>query len=224
MDEQDDLIRRFDVYRDVVIRSRAAEGPVAEFGTLAGADYRVAVYTRSGIDPVRAVFLLTLLSRELDDELKRKGWLAIINDDRFYERTLAPVVDRATLPDETLDEVIVQGQQYLARTSALRDRARYSQGVLRRARTIQAFPRPSAAPDEDESKRRFTRASKHQKPDELGDPPVAAEGPRPTAPAIPPLAKTRTTRFKKAAGAGPALPASVSTPSPPRDDPEDEDR
>lgn len=216
LDEQDDLIRRFDVFRDVVIRSRSG-GPLAEFGTLAGADYRVAVYKHAGVDPYRAVFLLSLLSRELDDELQRAGWLELLNDDRFYERILAPVVDHSTLPPETLDTLVAQGQQHLARTSALRDRARYSQGVLRRARTVEAFPRASSDPDPDASKRRFTRASARKRPDELGDPPPAPTPPAPTPPSD--LARTRTTRFKKSSGPGPGRP-----PRPAPGDDDDDDR
>lgn len=218
LDEQDDLIRRFDVYRDVVIRSRSGL-PVAEFGTLAGADYRVAVFKHQGVDAYRAVFLLSLLSRELDEELQRAGWLDVINDDRFYERILAPVVDHATLPPETLDELAAQGQQYLARTGALRDRARYSQNVLRRARTIQAFPRASAEQDPEASKRRFTRASARKAPDELGDaPPEPALPPAPTSTPPAALARTRTTRFRKANG------PSQAPPEPPARDGDDDDR
>lgn len=187
MEEQDELIARFDVFRDVVLRTGKEGKLTAEFGTLSGADYRVAVYEHEGFDPYRAVFLLTLLSGELEEDLKGKDWLELINDERFFEEILAPVVDHATLEPEELDELVAQGNQFLARTAAQRERASYSQRVLQRAKsqTIQAFPRPAPAAkkssgDDEEGgsgRKPFTRASKSQPSDELGEPPLPASLP-----------------------------------------------
>lgn len=206
MAEHDEIIEQFDVFRDVVVRSRAKEEFKAEFGTLSGGDYRVAVYKHQDVDPYRAVFLLTLLSGELEEELKGKRWIGHINDDRFYERILAPVIDHSKLKPDELDEVVAQGQQYLARTSALRERARYSQGVLQRAKTIQAFPRrpaSSSKPGDEKKVKPFTKASESEASDELGEPPLpeeSAEVERALAvKSTPTLAKTRTTKFKRAA-------------------------
>jgi hypothetical protein len=182
LEEQDELIERFDVFRDVVIRRSKKGGITAEFGTLSGADYRVAVYEHEDVDPFRAVFLLTLLSGELEEELKGKDWLEKLSDERFYERILAPAVDHSTLDPEELDELVSQGYQFLARTAAQRERASYSQRVLQRAKqqTIQAFPRPRALPEEADPKasdkeggrKAFVRASKSKPSDELGDTPL----------------------------------------------------
>jgi hypothetical protein len=180
LDERDELIDGYDIYRDVVLRHRRDGTVVAEFATLSGADYRVAVFAHEGIDPFRAVFLLSLLSGDLDAELAGKKWLDAINSDRFYEKLLAPVVDRASLEPQELDALVAQGKQYLSRTSAQRERASYSRQVLERAKTIQAFPRPPASaktsPGEGEHEREgaFVRASESARPDELGDPPSAA--------------------------------------------------
>lgn len=161
LDEQDELEALYDIYRDVVIRP-SGESFKAEFGTLSGADYRVAVFEHEELDPFRSVFLLTLMSGELDEELQGKRWIDLINDDRFYEGILAPAVDHAVLEEEKLAELVAQGAQYLARTDAQRNRAAYSQRVLQRARTIEAFPRPKKG-DEPKQLRPFMKAGEeHQ--------------------------------------------------------------
>ena len=131
----------------------------AEFGTLSGADYRVSVFKHEDIDPFRAVFLLTLMSGELDEELQGKKWLEQVNDERFYEGILEPAVDHAVLEPEKIEELVIQGKQYLARTDAQRNRASYSAGVLQRAKTIDAFPRPAKKDDEPKQLRPFKKGS-----------------------------------------------------------------
>lgn len=215
MEEQDELIERFDVFRDVVIRPSKDGGINAEFGTLSGADYRVAMYKHLGLDPFRAVFILSLLSGDLDDDFKGKGWLKVINDERFYEGLLGPVIDHATSSsEEELEELARQGEQYLMRTSALRQRAGYSQRVLQRAKTIQAFPRPSSDSSKTKalpSKRPFQKASEAAPSDEPGDPPALPEAPEPPSEPAPPELfpppppeeiKTRSTRKFRGRGPG----------------------
>ncbi len=235
LDEQDELEAQYDIYRDVVIRP-TDQGFTVEFGTLSGADYRVAVYEHVGLDPFRCVFILTLLSGEFDEDLAGKGWLKRINDDRFYERILVPVVDHATLEPEKLDELVAQGERYLARTTAMRSRATYAQGVLQRARTIEAFPRP--AKDRPPPEKRFQKASDQQEPpDELGDPPPESEEPKalpeppasaakePPAPAAmeprpvrPEETKRRSTRSFAGGPVRPRPRRSLPRPGRPRDD------
>lgn len=210
--EQEDLIERFDVFRDVAIRKRD-DSFSAEFGTLSGADYRIAVYKHEGIDPFRAVFILTLLSGELDDDLTGKKWLELINDDRFYEGLLAPVIDFSQMKSEELQELVAQGQQYLARTQAQRQRAGYSQGVLARAQVVQAFARPSKKKKNGSEKEKgFKKASETKPSDDLGDPPAEVEAEEKIEKASAPQAtKSRSTRsFKK-----------LSVKKPPQDDEDD---
>jgi hypothetical protein len=233
LEERDELEVLYDLYRDVVIRP-GPEGFTGEFGTLSGADYRVAVYRQEGLDPFRCVFLLVLLSGELDEELTGKKWLDLINDDRFYEKLLAPAVDHATLEQQKLDELIAQGKQYLARTTAMRGRAGYAQGVLERARTIQAFPRPIKGGPAPEAIRPFKKASDAEEPsDELGEPPLTKPLPASKPPeleaapsatkATPPSeTKKRSTRpFKAGLKQGPA--ARPAFPRPSRDTSDDDD-
>jgi len=145
MQEQDDLIAKYDIYRDVVSRRDDDGTERYEFASLSGIDYRVPVYRHLGEDPFRAVFLLTLLAGELDEELEGKKWIDVIGDEHYYEAILKPAIEAAPLTEEEAEDLVKQGEQYLSRTAALRDRARYSEEVLARAGTIEAFPRGGAA-------------------------------------------------------------------------------
>jgi hypothetical protein len=158
--EQEELINEYDIYRDVVLRGQ--DGAFApEFATLSGADYRVAVYRHHDIDPFRAVFLLSLLSGELDQTLKGKGWLKAITDSRFFEKILAPAMDHAALEPDQLAALVTAGRQYQQRRGAQRQRAQYSGNVLQRAQTMQAFPRQREEPS-----RFLTAAEKAEGKDE----------------------------------------------------------
>jgi hypothetical protein len=105
--EAESYIHRYDVFKDVRYDS---ESEIVELGTGRGEDLRVQVFEAEGLDPVRVVFLLLMYDSALADEAE--DWREVIRDRKFFEEMLAPVVDRQSVDDDVLEEIIERGFDY----------------------------------------------------------------------------------------------------------------
>jgi hypothetical protein len=84
MDEAQDLIKRFDVYGDVLVDSAGT----ASFDTGMGEDLRVPMFDLGNIDPFRARFLLGLNDGEWDG---MPQWWEHVTEPGWYEEVFAPI-------------------------------------------------------------------------------------------------------------------------------------
>lgn len=90
MDEAQDLIRRFDIFADVVL------SPEIRFKTGFGQDLRIPLLEQAGIDPFRARFILGLNDGEWDD---LPDWAAQSNSEHFYDEVFSPVEQAPSLQE-----------------------------------------------------------------------------------------------------------------------------
>ncbi len=101
LEETESYIDQYDHFHDAAVD---ADGELAEFGTGRGIDLRVGAFLVEGIDPIRAVFLLRLYDGTLDPRLR--DWQEAIEDDRFYDAALEPVVNRDGVGPAAMQQAI----------------------------------------------------------------------------------------------------------------------
>lgn len=115
IDEAQDLIKRFDIYGDVIVDGNGT----ASFDTDMGEDLRVPMFELAGVDPFRARFLLGLNDGEWDgmplwwDQAVDPDWYAEV----FGPIESAPSVE--SLGHQKLERVRDQGATYLRSQGAL---------------------------------------------------------------------------------------------------------
>ena len=131
--ETEEIIDRYDMLQDTVWDE---ETQTVFFGTGHGEDSRVEAYIAEGLDPVRAVFLLRLYDGTLDGYAG--DGLTLIDDEEFLNFVLEPVVNRAVVPAEMLEEALDESMALLEATEEQARVHRLRQRVARQVTPDQA--------------------------------------------------------------------------------------
>ena len=126
--ETESYIDQFDHLNGAIVD---LEGEFVQFGTGRGLDLRVEAFLLEGLDPVRTVFLLRLYDGTLDSRLR--DWTAVIGSEEFYDAVLEPVVNRDSVPLETMELIIESGYAWLEQMQEQARREEQQRDILRRA-------------------------------------------------------------------------------------------
>lgn len=115
MDEAQEVIKRFDVFGDVLVEASGT----ASFDTGMGEDLRVPMFELAGVDPFRARFLLGLNDGEWDG---LPSWWLHAADPAWYAEVFAPI-EAAPSVDELgrakLERIREQAASYLKSQGAV---------------------------------------------------------------------------------------------------------
>jgi hypothetical protein len=109
MDEAQELIKRFDVFGDVLLDSTGS----ASFDTGMGEDMRVPMFELAGIDPFRARFLLGLNDGEWDG---MPHWWSQVTEPEFFTEVFSPIEAAPSVDDmgrAKLERIREQAGTYL---------------------------------------------------------------------------------------------------------------
>ena len=101
-----------------------------EFGGGRGIDLRVQVFVAEGLDPIRTVFLLRLYDGTLDPFAST--WKHRIDDEKFFDEVLEPVVNRHEVDEALIAWIIESGYAHLDEREEHARKLESQEDVIRR--------------------------------------------------------------------------------------------